>query len=858
MHERVHAGCGCGLAREASATAASRPFALSSSSKHYERDRPFEIKHLALDAAIDFESKSLAATVTLNVARIDKSARYLELDAIAFEIKAVSVDGHPVDVEYDGHTLRVPLGLRVNHASVRVRYKAYPRRGLYFLAPDAAYPKRPLQAWTQCQEEDARHFIPCHDKPHVKMTSALRIVVPEGFYALSNGDLLKEDEVAGKPRFAYEHREPHPSYLITLVVGQFARLESHAGSVALSYLVPRGKEKDAIASFGRTPQMIATFEKLLGVAYPWKSYAQVVVSDFIFGGMENTTATTLYEHVILDETARLDATSDDLIAHELAHQWFGDLVTCRDWSHGWLNEGFATYFEHVWREASEGIDAFHYGLLTDLSNYAVEARGRYRRAVVCAEYDAPLDLFDRHLYEKGGLFLHALRVRLGSEVFFAAVGDYLRVHAKSLVETRDLQRAFEARSGRSLERIFEEGLYKPGHPELDVDITIVGSELRVAVKQTQAAVDGVPAAFVVELWVEWAYGEIKDATKDLHRHRFMIDKRAETFTLPLARRPMFVVIDPNMQVLGEIVVHAPPEMFRAQLLHGPSGRARWLAAQALVSDADLLTERALATCLKRDREFWGVRAECAEALGRIGSSTAERTLLEHVETKHPKVRRAIVAALGRFKSSEVVAALKRAIESDASYFVTAESARSLGKTKHSSAKPVLEKLLKRTSWADVVAGSAVDGLVHLRDESSAQTLRALSQYGKPARVRHAAILGLPKLGEGRAVREDLESLLRDPDPHLRIDVARALLDLGDPRARGKLQEQLDADLDPRARRRLRETLRDLGGESKKAQSDLREEVEKLRTELLKLTQKVGALEAKPSVHSDKKSRVRRA
>src|SRR5262249_53481087 len=153
--------------------------------------------------------------------------------------------------------------------------------------------------------------------------------------------------------FHWKMDDPHPSYLVTIVAGEFSEIEAtaHVGGtgtegngeprvVPLTYLVPKGREEDGKRTFGRTPEMIAWFSELLGTPYPWNKYAQVVVSDFIFGGMENTTATTMYEHILLDERAAIDVTSDDLIAHELAHQWFGDLVTCRDWSEGWLNEGF--------------------------------------------------------------------------------------------------------------------------------------------------------------------------------------------------------------------------------------------------------------------------------------------------------------------------------------------------------------------------------------------------------------------------------------------------------------------------------------------------------------------------------------
>src|SRR5262245_13082317 len=186
--------------------------------------------------------------------------------------------------------------------------------------------------------------------------------------------------------------------------------------------------------------------------------------------METTTATTMYEHILLDERAAIDVTSDDLVAHELAHQWFGDLVTCRDWSHAWLNEGFATFMEHVDREAHKGRDEYDLGLAADLAAYLAEANTRYRRPLVCQDYEAPIDLFDKHLYEKGSLVLHMLRRKLGDEDFWASVRTYLEKHRGGIVETRDLMRAFEETSGKSLERFFEHWVFRPGHPMLGVTI----------------------------------------------------------------------------------------------------------------------------------------------------------------------------------------------------------------------------------------------------------------------------------------------------------------------------------------------------------------------------------------------------
>ncbi|MFO0677764.1 MAG: M1 family metallopeptidase [Polyangiaceae bacterium] len=383
------------------AQAGGRPFAFAGSPRQFERDRPFDVRHLALDLDLDVTAKRIEGRATLDVVRVDRAATEIELDAVGFDLKSVSEGGKPAEHHYDGKVLRVAIPLGKEATSVVVAYSAAPRKGLYFLEPDEHVRDRPRQVWTQCQEEDARHWFPCHDKPHVKMTTELCVRVPSGWYALSNGALLKRETPEGDRPWTYHWKmsEPHPSYLVTLAAGEFTEITDHAGSVPLSYFVPKGQEANARRTFGRTPEMVAFFSEVTGVAYPWNKYAQIVVHDFIFGGMENTTATTMYEHILLDERAALDVTSDDLIAHELAHQWFGDLVTCRDWSEGWLNEGFATFMEHVWREKALGKDEFDYGIRADLHAYTSEANGRYKRPIVCHDYDAPLDLFDRHLYE---------------------------------------------------------------------------------------------------------------------------------------------------------------------------------------------------------------------------------------------------------------------------------------------------------------------------------------------------------------------------------------------------------------------------------------------------------------------------
>jgi len=848
LESRLHSRCAC--------SSAGSPFALAGTERKYERSRPFAILHLFLDLSLDFAERSVAGSATLDFTRSDPAASELALDAVGFTVESVRVDvGKGFvdnDFSYDGDTLLVRGLAGANAGKVEVRYRATPRRGIYFLAPDAKVKDRPRQVWTQCQDEDARHWIPCHDKPHVKMTTELRVSVPNGFVALSNGELIERETPAGKKPWLYHFRldKPHPSYLLTLVAGNFAIVEDRdavlesGAKVPIFYYVPPARKKDTARSFGETPRMIELFSRITGVPFPWQRYSQIVVSDFIFGGMENTTATTMYEHVLLDERAVADISSNDLVAHELAHQWFGDFVTCRDWSHAWLNEGFATFMEHVEREDRLGRDEYDFGVSFDNDTYLHEASARYARPIVCRDYAEPIDLFDRHLYEKGGLVLHMLRRELGDEIFWAGVRDYLSSHAYGIVETNDLQRALEKVSGRSLERFFDSWVYRPGHPDLKVKVSWDDGLLSVSAKQAQKLGDTALFHFELDLEIGLRSGEVT-------RHQKSVSSASDTFVVQLAERPAYVAFDPDLRVLGELSFDAPSDMLRTQLSKATRAISRMRAAEALSRRDDPPTIQALAACLGKSKEMWMVRAEAARSLGKIRSEDAFRALAENAGVDQPKVRRAVAAALGNFRTAEAAKVLEKRAKHDPSYLVEAESVRALGRTRQPEALKVIVSLLDRPSWADVARAGAIDGLAGLRDERALPEVIERTRYGFPTRGRRAAIAALAQLSEGRKVREHLEELLEDKDPHLKIDVVAALQSLGDPKARGALHRAKERELDGRVVRRLREALRDLSDSSSTAEKKrVNDELENVRSELAELKARLSKVEggkSKPSL-----------
>lgn len=784
-------------------------FALPGTHRKYERSLPFALPHVELELEVLIDEQSVRGRATWQFERRSPTESRIALDAVAFDIEQVELRTdagfEAVPYDYDAETLNIELG-DANAGEFRISYRARPERGLYFLSPDDSYPDRPKQVWSQCQDEDARHWFPCHDKPHVKSTATFRITAPETYSVLCNGvlDSSSRDAQARLTTTVYRMTQRLPSYLFTLVVGEFDKIQDRPAqlpsgrSVPIEYWVPKGRIDDGKRGFARTPEMIEHFSELLGVEYPYERYTQVVVSDFIFGGMENTTATTMYEHVLLDERAAIDIDSYDLVAHELAHQWFGDWVTCNDWSQAWLNEGFATYFEHVERERRQNRDEYLLGVERDLETYLSEAGSRYSRPVVCRDYHEPIDLFDRHLYEKGGLVLHALRTSLGDAVFWPAIGRYLVAHAQGSVTTEDLRTSLESESGRSLERFFDEWVYRAGHPSVKVKVSWAGERLTVGFEQqTKHSYE-----LEYEIVVRHADGSERTLLQTSADKHF-------SFTLHSTSRPQHVVIDPQLRLLGSVRIEAPANMLCDQLRNGHSARARSQAAKLLVGKRDFHRVGLLAQVLSKPKESWLVRAQCARSLGELRSDEALEALKSAVGVAQPKVRAAVANALGRYRTRAAFEALEGMLKQEQSYSVESAIARALGRTRQAAAATLLERELGQASWADIVQSAAADGIAALRDTRLAPLLMQQTQYGRPTRLRRTAAMALARLSDDRPTRQHLEDLLGDRHPHVRADAVAALGVLGGKEARAALERHVERERDGRVVRRAREVLRRL-------------------------------------------------
>lgn len=828
-----------------------KPFVLPGAKVHYARDREFDIQHVKLDLNVDPEKKKLEGTVHITVTPIVDNVTRLEFDAVELNIKDVKLStGKIANWESTGRKVIVDLEKALKNpenATISIRYSGEPRRGLYFIGPDRFYPDRPYQAWTQGEDEDSRYWFPCYDYPNARASSEVVVTVPRKFVAISNGSLIetKDEKTRGTKTFHWKQDIPHASYLISLVVGEFAAIKEKAEDIELQYYVPKEREEDAKRSFEKTGKMVSFFSDYFGVKYPYPKYAQVVVSDFIFGGMENITATTLTERTLHDKRAHLDFTSEDLVAHELAHQWWGDLITCRDWSHAWLNEGFAVYSEILFKEFDLGHDEAAYYQLQDLELYMEEDRERYRRPIVSKTYLQPTELFDRHLYEKGGLVLHALRHYLGDDLFQKGLRNYANMFREKVVETSEFRRSMEEATGKSLEGFFDQWVHHAGHPEFKVsyDWDDNAKIARIAVSQTQVGDEETPAVFVTPVDFSFSLG------KGVQTKRVMITQRDETFHISLPEKPRDVEFDPGNWILKTLEFDKPKGMLLQQLRTDRNMIGRVRAAQRLAKYPTEDVVDALKTTVLKE-PFWGVQAAAAKALGTIRTTAALRALIAGLKTKHAKARRAVVKAVGEFRDEEAAKSLIGILdEGDPSYFVEGEAARSLGKTRSPKAFDVLKKNLRKESFNEVIRIGVFDGYAELRDTQAVPIIIEWTRYGKPHLAREAATRALGKLGEGKPeVTDYLAHLLDDPWFRVRLEAAVALGELLDPKALGALERLIERELDGRVKRRAREAVRKIqaGREASDEFRRLREDVDKLKEENRQLKERLDKLEPPPT------------
>ena len=828
----------------------------------YGPDRTVDVEHIDLHLTPDLEAQTLDGICTTTVRALDEAVDHVVLNAVDLQILSVEYNGALQRFERRNGTLEIQFDRTIApgaQATFSVTYRVErPRHGLFFIEPTREYPGRVRQAWTQSQDENARYWFPCFDYPDSKQTTSTTIVVKKGLFALGNGALIERKDDGDRTIFRYRQDVPHSTYLMTLVAGPFAEIEQRnagAGNVPVWYYVVPGREGDGDRAFSNTPRMLEVFEERTGTPYPYARYSQIAVSDFIFGGMENTSATTQTDRTLHDATAHLDFSSDPLVSHELAHQWFGDLLTCRDWAHAWLNEGFATYFECVWFEANLGYDEYLFDVFGCVARYLDEDSERYRRPIVCNRFRDPIELFDRHLYEKGGAVLHMLRGELGDTRFWRSIRRYVKENAQRSVETIDLIRAIEDATGRNLRGFFDQWVFRGGHPDLEVSVAWDPKRkaATVTIDQKQT-VDEANPAYVFDVEIGFVSDVDPKPVTDFgpgplqaeRRMRIHVERAHETVTVPLDFEPKLFRFDPGAFILGTVTYKFGADFAAATMMGDPDPVARIRAARELAKDGSLVAREALDTAFTRE-PFWGVLDATASALGDTKAPWAREILLAALTHEHPKVRRAVADALGNFRNG-VGAALVTPATGDASYYVRAAALRSLGRSRDAVAFDVLHVAIEGRSWNGVVEAGAARGLAELADPRGAAAIINATRVGRDEGLRRSAVGALGRFGqlvesERTRIVDVIGELLDDGMLLVQIAAISAAESLGDERLLPPLDRLSASAFDGRVRRDAVEAaMRIREAQKVPAQvSSLRSDLDSLREEQRKLQEKIEAL-----------------
>ena len=724
-------------------------------------------------------------TVTLVPFASDFQRFYLDSSELTIDsVESLHAGGAKTRVRFQSAADRLWITLDQSHArgaAVRVEivYHGFPRTGLFFINPNPDYPDRPREVWSQGESEFNHFWFPCWDHPDDKATSETITTVPADQVVVSNGRLASVTHGGGQATYDWIESVPHSSYLISIAAGPWRKVHQSYGGKAVDIYVPRSSSpQTALAAFGLTPDAIGFYSQVFGVEYPYEKYAQTAVRNFTAGGMENISATTRTDLALESDRAEADFPSWPLMAHELAHQWFGDLVTTRDWSNLWLNEGFANFIGDLYAQHHEGNDAYRFAIGGEQAAARAEDQNRYRRPIVDRHYSYPEQMFDSTTYAKGAAVLDMLRYVLDgssaalrpasqAEPLFQALRAYLQAHRAGNVGTHDLAEAIRRTTGRDLDWFFHEWVFRAGYPEYRVSARYDAARRveSVSIRQTQTLDAQTPIfTMPIELAFHGAEGQaFTTVVRD--------DQAAQTFEVPLAFAPAWVAVDPHDFVYKTLDYQPPLEELAAQAEHDPAMMSRLWATRQL-GRRGAAAAPALAAVLEHDG-FPPVRAAAARSLGLTPGAGAQAALEGALRQPDARVRAAAVQALApRVKEAAVFSQLARALQDDPSYRVEAAAARALGGSENPEAFTLLAAAIEQRPeihvWASLIAA-----LAERHDPRAAGLLLAQAAPGVPDPLRVAALAGLPRQRQAllRGDRARLESIigaaLGDPFPDLR-------------------------------------------------------------------------------------------
>jgi aminopeptidase N len=671
-----------------------------------ERSRSYDALHYLIKITLDLDRKTFEGATTVTVASLREGLATCVLDAEEFTVTSVlSQDGQPLKFDQTAGELAVHLPRPCKFGeelSVTCFYHGQdPKTGLRFMAESA---DNPQLVFSDSFPENVHHWFPCFDYPNDKVTDEIVATVKSGLKVAANGRLVSviPDKAAGTVTYHWSQDLPHSTYLIFLAAAPYVVVRDSYRTLPVNYWVYPRDEAKVRPTYGQTPKMIEFFNRVFGYDYPWQKYDQVSVPSG--GGAESTSATAMTHRIMVDERGEPDFPAIGIVSHELAHQWWGDLITLRSWAHTWLNESFATYSDYLYHRYEKGDDEGAVDLLGKLNAYLGEARTRYIRPIVSDRYDKPGDMFDSHTYPKGARVLHMLRSLVGDEPFFKTLSYFLHRYAFDAVDTADFIRSVKTVTGRNLDWFFDQWLFQPGHPVFEVksEWDAAGKVIRLKVAQVQDFSKGVPV-FRVPVSIKLVAPGKTDIRK------VWIKEREETFEFPLEAKPLLVRFDEDNILIKEVSFPKERDELLYQLKHDDVIGRMDAAAGLLALKEDPQAVAGLIASVQTD-PFWAVRRSSLEALAQLKAKNGPAVFKKACQDPDSQVRAAALVALGDLKDRTLLDFYKGLFQKDVSYRVQAEALAAIGKAGDPSVVPFLKQAEAVPSFRDMVRRAAETAL----------------------------------------------------------------------------------------------------------------------------------------------------
>ncbi len=631
------------------------------------RERQVDYQNLTLNIEFDAEKGKVYGKVKHSFIVLREELDSLRLDGIKMTYNKISLDGKEVKYKADDKGLSIyPEDLIWDSKhNLEIEYEAYPKRGIYFIGWKDTTGRSRKQIWTQGQGIDNRHWIPMYDEKNDKVISEIIVAFDNKYKVLSNGKLLKTKDIGeNKKEWQYKIAHPHAPYLIMLGIGEYeiARTKSKSGVPLQFYYYPDQPEQYE-PTYKFSVEMFNFFENEIGVKYPWETYAQIPVQDFMYGAMENTTATIFGDFYLIDGRGYLDRNYVRVNAHELAHQWFGDMITARDGASHWLQESFATHYDMMYQKEAFGQDYFDW-VRKGYNEQALEASKLDLKPIAHSGAGTV-----RH-YPKGAFVLEMLKYVVGREQFNAAIKYYLEKHAYGSVDSKDLLVAFHERLGYSLDWFWEEWVYKGGEPSYKVEFERQANAASFHVKQTQD-LKALTSLFKMPIVFEIHFKDGTTLSK-----KVMVEEQSQRvdFQIEEDKEIDYYLFDPGYQIMKAVEFDKPTSILKEQAKKAENVLDRHAAIEELISREfdnkdEFLLER------YKEANFQAIKAEVlAYFVPKLTAQSIELTK-EALKDKDVEVRKAVLA--NTYRIPEELEPAYRSLLLDSSYVVIEDALRML-------------------------------------------------------------------------------------------------------------------------------------------------------------------------------------